>query len=59
MARYHLADSVANTTTATVDDITLTKGGEPVELTDEQASRLRAAGANLTKHDSAKSGKEG
>ncbi len=51
--RYVLADSNANTPTAIVDDLALHRGGDPVELTDEQASRLRAAGANLTKQDNA------
>jgi hypothetical protein len=47
--RYTLADSNANTPTAIVDDLVLHRGGDPVDLTDEQASRLRAAGVNLRK----------
>lgn len=54
MSLYSLADSQANTPTAVVDDVTLTKGGEPQELTDDQASRLRAAGASLVKKDKEK-----
>ena len=51
--RYTLANSTQNTPTAIVDDLVLHQGGDPVNLTDEQASRLRAAGVNLTKQDNA------
>jgi hypothetical protein len=47
-AGYVLTDSPGNPQLASVDDLTLDKGGEPVELTDDQAKRLRSVGVHLT-----------
>lgn len=47
MTQYVMTDSAANTDSASVDGIELVRGGEPVELGDEQAQRLKDAGVKL------------
>ena len=49
MARYVLADTPDNPQTATVDDHTLERGGDPVGLNEKQAKRLEEAGVELEK----------
>ena len=42
-----LADSDQNPRRARVDDITLTRGGDPQPLTSDQQERLKATGVRL------------
>lgn len=45
--RYALRDVPSNPTMATVDNVTLDKGGEAKELDEDQYERLRATGVKL------------
>lgn len=49
--KYVLTRSRGNVQEAEVDGIRLSQGGEPVELTDDQLKRLRAAGAKVSEQE--------